>query len=375
MSEKSPFFVHVGYHKTATTWFQDHVFNEHPQIQYLGKAYPDHPSYRMSELKETIVSEPDTTYSSTEAREELEEILRDHPLEGHRTRGMSYEGLSAGDNWFGGRNFYVADRLAEVFRDHDVKILLGIREQRSMVESMYSEYVKLGGSESMERLFFSPFSEADDLLEKLRYGPVVQHYRETFGADSVKVYLYERFKKKKRTVLSEICDFLDLDEPDLEEETTSKKSNARLSRWGLSAMRVANHFFFGPLNNLSPVTMGSHLLARLFRALDYNTDEIRENVEREHEAALRFEQDRRLQNQLRHHANTLIENFDDQFFRGNGKHRFELDDSVRSYLEEYYREPNELLQELVAPDLTEYDYSLPDEADERSESEELTQAT
>ncbi len=356
-----PFFIHIGFHKTATTWLQNNFFNKHPHIQYLGKAYPDHPSYRMSELKDTIVSEPDTTYSPRSARNTLEQLLDEFPLNGYRTRGISYEGLSAGDNWFGGRTFYVAERLREVFRKQDVKILMGIREQTSMVESMYSEYVKLGGSESVERLFFSPFSEADKLLEKLRYEPIIRYYREQFGEENVKVYLFERFRTDQENVLKEICEFLGIDRPDLDENTSDKKSNARLSRWGLSTMRFANHFFFGPLNNLSPVTLCTYTLSHLLRKLDYNTEELKENVTRHHEIALRFEQDRRLQNQIRHHTNNLIEGIDQRLFRGKSVHRYKLDEDVRSYIYDYYREPNRKLQELLEPNVGQYDYALPDE--------------
>jgi hypothetical protein len=358
MSNNTPFFIHIGFHKTATTWFQDHFFSNHPQIQYLGKAYPDHPSFRMSELKETIVSEPDTTFSSDESRETLHSIINEHPLNGFRIHGMSYEGLSAGSNWFGGRTFYVADRLKEVFRDYDVKIIMGIREQLSMIESMYSEYVKLGGSESLERLLFSPFSEADDLLDKLKYAPLIEYYRDTFGEDDVFVYLFERFKSEKSTLLDEICDFLGIDPLDLNEETTNKKSNARLSRFGLESMRLANHFFFGPLNNLSPVTLSSYLLSHVFRSLDYNTDELRKNVEREHEEALRFEQDRRIQNQIRHHVNSLIKSVDKELFRGKDTFRYELDDETRSYLDDYYEEANQNLKNLLDRNLEQYGYSI-----------------
>lgn len=353
-----PLFIHVGYHKTATTWFQDQVFNNHSDIQYLGKAYPDHPSFRMSELKEHIISAPDTTFSVEESREALAEILQDHPLNGRTLYGMSYEGLSAGDNWFGGRTFYVADRLRKVFNDFDVKILMGIREQKSMVESMYSEYVKLGGSESLDRLLFSPFSDADDLLEKLKYGPVIEHYQDLFGQGSVKTYLFERFKEEKNEVISEICDFLNIDEPDLSEDAASSKSNPRLSRFGLNAMRFANHFFFGPLNNLSPITLSSHFLSKFLRTIGYKEDVIEDNSKRDFEAAHRFEQDKRIQNKIRHHVNETIKGLDKSIFQGKDTYRFELDEELKNYLEDYYVEANQELNEIVESDLEAYGYSL-----------------
>ena len=35
-----PLVIHVGYPKTATTTFQQHVFPHHPEIEYLGKFIP-----------------------------------------------------------------------------------------------------------------------------------------------------------------------------------------------------------------------------------------------------------------------------------------------------------------------------------------------
>lgn len=355
-----PLFIHIGYHKTATTWFQNHVFNHHPEIEYLGKAYPDHPSFRMSELKERIISEPDTTFNVEETRGLLSKILEDHPLNGRTLYGMSYEGLSAGDNWFGGRTFYVANRLRKVFEDFDVRILVGLREQKSMVESMYSEYVKLGGSESLERLLFSPFTEADDLLEKLKYAPVLEHYRSLFGENSVKPYLFERFKQKKRTVLAEICDFLEIPEPELTRDKATKKSNPRLSRFGLTAMRVTNHFFFGPLNNLSPITLGSHFLSKLLRTVGYKEEIIEENSKRDFEAAHRYEQDKRIQNKIRHHVNETIKNLDKSIFQGRNEFRYELDDELKNYLEDYYREANRKLNATIDPDVERFGYSVPE---------------
>jgi hypothetical protein len=368
VTDRTPFFIHIGFHKTATTWFQNQVFSEHPQIQYLGKAYPDHPSYRMSELKEKIISEPDTTFSPDDRKDELHHILDDHPLNGFRIHGMSYEGLSAGNNWFGGRTFYVADRLKKVFDDFDVKILMGIREQRTMVESMYSEYVKLGGSESLNRLLFSPFTQADDLLDKLKYAPIIEYYQKIFGEDSVKVYLFERFKNEKMAVLEELCNFLQIKPPQLNEETVRKKSNARLSSVGLNAMRIANHFFYGPMNNLSPVTIGSYLLSNLFRSFEYNTETLRESAERDHEVALRYEQDKRIQDQVRHHVNTIIKSVDKSIFRDEDSYRFELSEDVEDYLEDYYREANQNLQELVEPDLEAFDYTMPQKDPSRNKT-------
>ena len=37
MCREGQLFIHMGYRKTATTWLQEHLFNGHPQIRYLGK--------------------------------------------------------------------------------------------------------------------------------------------------------------------------------------------------------------------------------------------------------------------------------------------------------------------------------------------------
>jgi hypothetical protein len=37
--------IHVGFRKTATTWLQEHIFSNHPKINYLGKTSENYPPW------------------------------------------------------------------------------------------------------------------------------------------------------------------------------------------------------------------------------------------------------------------------------------------------------------------------------------------
>ena len=50
---KKQLFIHVGYHKTGTTWLQNEFFGKHPDISYLGKTFR-HPIYNFAQIFLTL---------------------------------------------------------------------------------------------------------------------------------------------------------------------------------------------------------------------------------------------------------------------------------------------------------------------------------
>lgn len=353
----SPVFLHVGYHKTATTWLQEQILDGHPDIAYLGKAYPEHPSPAMRDLKERIITEPDTRFSPVEARRQLETILSRHPLGDRRTYALSYEALTTGYDWFGGMVFYVVDRLRTVFRDHEVRVLIGIREQSRLIGSTYSEFVKMGGTQSLDSLLFSPFTGGNQLLDKFLYPPLIRRYRDAFGADNVHVYLLEELQDDPGATLKSIYDFADIGnyQPDPAVRT---RSNPRLSRVGMGVYRFVNHFFHAPLNRFSPVTLVSYLLAHLLYRIGAWKWVIRQSTDRDYPAAYRYKYDETIQNILRHYCKVSIEGIDRTLFYPFESLRYRIPDRLRRYLRSFYAESNRELAELLDRDLAAYGYHL-----------------
>ena len=73
---KKQLFIHVGYHKTGTTWLQYEFFSKHPEITYLGKTFTL-PIYRFKQVCDDIIFISDHTFSPQKTREKFNNFLID----------------------------------------------------------------------------------------------------------------------------------------------------------------------------------------------------------------------------------------------------------------------------------------------------------
>ncbi len=129
--------IHVGYPKTATTWFQETVIKD-PASGFLV-PWDDAPGFAMDAFSLVNSFHDDANW----ARSFFEEGLR-------RCAGkpgipiISQEALTGQplNRQYNAR--YVADRLHAAFPR--AKILIGIREQKSFAVSLYRMYIKLLGA-------------------------------------------------------------------------------------------------------------------------------------------------------------------------------------------------------------------------------------
>ena len=176
---KKQLFIHVGYHKTGTTWLQNEFFGKHPEITYLGKTFK-HPIYNFTQVFNDIIQLSDHVFNPQKTREKFNEFLIDLKIDTNLLLGISEEGFSGGNDWFGSYSTQIPTRLKDVFEEYDVKILIGIREQTKMLASFYSEYIKNGGTNSLHRLINHPRSTGRYLVDSLQYYPLIKKYQELF---------------------------------------------------------------------------------------------------------------------------------------------------------------------------------------------------
>jgi len=90
----------------------------------------------------------------------------------------------------------------------DGKIILSIRNQESMLRSLYSNYVKNGGTLSFKKLLKDISFEGDLVEKKLEYHRLINSYYDAFGKENVFVYLFEEFQRAPDDVLSKLASFL-----------------------------------------------------------------------------------------------------------------------------------------------------------------------
>ena len=168
-----PPIIHIGYHKTATSWFQKSFY------RLVGNAvYLDRKRVRYAFMNTTaFMFDPDKVKENL--RVNGRPILCEENLCGHYDNGGLLEALSKD----------MAYRLHAVYPDG--QIIIFIRNQIDMIRATYLQYVRTGGTRSLRRFLF-PY-ENDSIyaarwykkpmltLDHFAYQHLIRHYRETFG--------------------------------------------------------------------------------------------------------------------------------------------------------------------------------------------------
>jgi hypothetical protein len=180
--------VHVGYHKTASSWFQ-------------RSYYPHVTSHRTpgrDAVLRALVEPSAFAFDPARARAQLAATGLEPPWI------VSHEELS-GHPHVGGLMGLVARAVAERVRAAlpDARIAIFLRHQVEVIASCYKEYVHTGGTHRPRRYvlpherqkgsFASPFKAPRFSLDHFDYAGLVGHYDRLFGRERVHVFLYEDF--------------------------------------------------------------------------------------------------------------------------------------------------------------------------------------
>lgn len=175
--------LHVGYHKTATSWMQQRLFvHEHGYHQIA----------RHREVWDNIVAPHGLLFDPEAMRAVIARGMRDLP--DGMVPVISSEILS-GHPFFGGMGSDdFARRLKAIAPD--ARILISIRSQMRILTSVYMQYLLRGGTMGPE-LFFAGDPELGFYgfrPEHFEYHRLVKLYQELFGADNVHIITQESLR-------------------------------------------------------------------------------------------------------------------------------------------------------------------------------------
>lgn len=188
--------LHVGYHRTATTWFQERFY---PAVQN-GTYLPRHV------VRQALIAPRAFAFSPDAAREQLMEHSAGQRL-------LICEENLSGYLHNGGLGGLLSKEIAGRLRDTlpDAHVVVFIRSQPRIVAAAYAQYVKGGGTHSLRR-----YIDAQELkkgaerhwykaplfsLDHFEYGPLLEHYASLFGRGAITVKLYEQFASQTETFL------------------------------------------------------------------------------------------------------------------------------------------------------------------------------
>jgi hypothetical protein len=253
-----PILIHIGYHKTATSWLE-HLIFDHPETGFRWF----HKKSRLAPVHRLIRDRP-FEFDADEVRAQFEPLIAEAEAEGLKPV-VSFGRLS-GHAFSGGYDSkQIADRLKAVFPE--ARVLIVIREQRSIIVSTYKQYVKTGGLCSLEH-FLVPakgdwrIPEFD--LRYYEYHHLIGYYQRLYGRENVLVLPYEELVRNARGFVSTIAEFAGRPLPDgvLERLPYDQRSTVAKPALMLGVSRPFNRF--GEPTDLNPQPLpGPTALAQL----------------------------------------------------------------------------------------------------------------
>ena len=140
-------------------WSNNSYFNRRKEIRRLS----DHPNEYFKEIFKEALNRIDVSSGAK---------IHKH------VKMISTETLSSTDLITGENAKRTAERIKTLFGQ--VKIIYVIRDQLTMILSIYSQYVKMGGTQNITDFVFDPIL-ARGLFERLRYHKSIEMYFELFG--------------------------------------------------------------------------------------------------------------------------------------------------------------------------------------------------
>jgi hypothetical protein len=274
-----PVLLHIGYHKTGSRWLR-FLFFGNPQTGFgwVDKTGADHPVRR-------LVGARPFEFDAEQSRAEFDPLLRGIEDDG-LSPVVSFERFS-GNPFSGGYDSKeIADRLVEVFPD--ARVLVVLREQRSMIVSTYKQYVREGGALPPSKFMLPPTSRSMRVpwfdLRHFEYHHLLSYYRHLFGPGSVLALPYEQFIADPRSFVEDIGRFAGrpLDNETLASLPFESRTNPAPPATAIAARRWLNRL--GVRSDLNPAPLlASPAFWRLGKRIDRVSLAPRQAVAREEE--------------------------------------------------------------------------------------------
>lgn len=287
------FLIHIGYHKTGTSLLQQRLFHVdsrefnpvipkiHQNLEYTGGLIK---SFGKEILDEGLRAR------KFDIAHLLNKLKTKYVLSNDKINVISNEALSGAAKL----SFVGWENNAKIIQAlfPNAVILIGIREQKSWIESMYYQYLRMGGAlnpkDYFEKSATNYFSHSF-VWQHLCYDTLISKYIELFGATQVIVYAYEDLRNGDFEFVRSISEKFKIKDLELENDL-HKVVNKKLSLSALEISRLlspilykvqANGYspigilrnetqrkkFLNSLNRFTPISFENNLTHRLQKSL------------------------------------------------------------------------------------------------------------
>jgi hypothetical protein len=248
--DTSETFIHAGMPRTGTTTLQTHLFARHTEVHYLGvfkgKLARERPPidrssrgltlFRDSQVEALMnqllfegAANPDLQVAASAWQRICESSPRPR-------RVWSWEGL--GTDVAEKREARAAN-LARILSP--AKVLITLRHPVRLLESTYFQILRRNNNLDNNpgwkgTVWYQPIDEwldrhwSGELEPILDYARTVEIFRRHFGADSVRVLLYEDLARDPAAYVAEVCRLAGIDEEEGVQRTAGRLENPSSKR-------------------------------------------------------------------------------------------------------------------------------------------------
>lgn len=220
--------VHIGYPKTGSTYLQKVIFPQFKELDFID-------FHTCVKLFEDIIYLDDLDFDQAKTKESLTN---------YQGKSLfSQEALTGAPFTFKGLNrSQIPNRLYQLgFK----KIVITIRNQPEILDSLYRQYVYQGGV-----MKFKDFLNLDGKwnhylrafnLDYLKYDRLITKYINLFGDENVLILPQEILKNDPEAYLKSLSEFIESEVP---KQPIHKSANESLTNMSTNLLRFINHFTF-----------------------------------------------------------------------------------------------------------------------------------
>ena len=244
--------IHIGFHKTATTFLQKNIFSsseykfypitdskhrhDQPKVFDTKLSVKSFAGYFFAESHDGFFLSPYENRTE-EIHKEVEIFLKKINYDSEKICVLSNERLCGAPH----SGFYdsksICDRIYDAFPN--AKILITIREQKSMIKSLYFQYIVEGGTKNISKYLtqkYNNYATSAFRASDLKYDALVGYYINTFGKSNVLTLPYEMLQNQSEDFFDRLYTFVDIDKPPID-LAKLEKANVTSSRYARFKMR------------------------------------------------------------------------------------------------------------------------------------------